>query len=174
MITRNVHGRIRSMAHFLHRWCTTDQSCLYCLQPFHLQNYRCFLLLKELIYTFWRSSNGRQNFIRSHDIPLNHHSSLLACHADWFNQVNTFLLPLTSLCCFVAVQVKDLEDEQHECVFVTLTATLQKLLCGQVSAGQIPVFRSKLCFNHSNSKCQARLWVSEFHALLKEAWVCAD
>lgn len=85
---------------------------------------------------------------------LNQHSSLLACHADWFNQVHTFLLPRKSLCCFVAVQVK---DRENECVFVTLTATLQKLPCEQVSAGQIPVFRSKLCFNHSNSKCQARL-----------------
>lgn len=141
MITRNVHGRIRSMAQFLHRRCTTDQSCLYCLQPPHLQNYGCFLLLKELIYTFWRSSNGRQNFLRSHDIP-DKPALFFACHADWFNQVHTFLLPLTSLCCFVAVQVTDREDEQHECVFVTLTATLRKLLCEQVSAGQIPVFRS--------------------------------
>lgn len=48
---------------------------------------------------------------------FNRHSSLLACHVDWFNQVHTFLLPLASLCCFVAVQVKDREDQQRECVF---------------------------------------------------------
>lgn len=104
---------------------------------------------------------------------LNQRSALLACCANWFNQVCDFLLPLDSLCAGAAVGL--LLSRWTALTWVFLTGTLQELLWGQVPSGQIPVYRESCAYmsvqQSSRHFCESlsfiRYWKSRVYVPIK-------